>query len=203
MIDGSTVRGAIVIDCDHAVYRMKRMLILNLRQIGCAVEDKGTNGEDSVDACPYAIAVAEEVAADPQKRGVLVCGSGIGMSIMSNKVKGIRASLVSDLFSAQAAREHNEANLLCLGARVVAENMDWELTKVWLSAKPLGGKYAERIGRVAAYLNKEQASDGGNAMMKKQTAIPSRCRRRSPAWTWGICAIRSKRWKPPPRRFSL
>lgn len=144
----------IVIGCDHAGYRMKQFITKQLQDNGYTVENKGTDSEVSVDAGLYAIAVAKEVAAHPQKRGILICGTGIGMSIMANKVKGIRASLVCDLFSAKMTREHNDANILCMGARVVAEGMAWEFTKVWLDTKPLDGKYAQRVQRIQAYENK-------------------------------------------------
>lgn len=148
------MKETIVIGCDHAGYRMKQFIIKQLQDNGYTVENKGTDGEASVDAGLQAIAVAEEVGAHPEKRGILICGTGIGMSIMANKVKGVRASLVCDLFSAKMTREHNDANILCLGARVIAESMAWEFTKVWLETTPLGGKYAGRVERIAAYENK-------------------------------------------------
>lgn len=142
----------IVMGSDHAGFRMKEFLKKNLQEAGYTVEDKGTNNEESVDAGIYAIAVGEEVAADPvHKKGILICGTGIGMSMNANKVNGIRASLAADLFSAKMTRAHNDANVLCMGARVIAEAMAWEITKVWLSTEYLGGKYAKRVEHMMAY----------------------------------------------------
>ncbi len=142
----------IVMGSDHAGFRMKEFLKRNLQEAGYTVEDKGTNNEESVDAGIYAIAVGEAVAADPvHKKGILICGTGIGMSMNANKVNGIRASLVADLFSAKMTRAHNDANVLCMGARVIAEAMAWEITEVWLSTEHLGGKYAKRVEHMMAY----------------------------------------------------
>lgn len=147
----------IVIGSDHAGYRMKQFIIKNLKEEGYLVEDKGPFDEDSVDAGIYAVAVGEDVAAHPaEKRGILICGTGIGMSMMANKVKGIRASLVSDLFSAEMTRAHNDANVLCMGARVVAEHMAWEFTKVWLTTEYLEGKYSARVQHMMDYETKRE-----------------------------------------------
>ena len=128
------MKKTIVIGCDHAGFKMKNFLIEKLREEGYTVEDKGTYSEESVDAGEFAVKVCEDVAANlDTKYGILICGTGIGMSMMANKVAGIRASLVSDLFSAQMTRAHNNANVLCMGARIIAEAMAWEFTKVWLS----------------------------------------------------------------------
>lgn len=141
----------IVIGSDHAGFKMKQFIIKQLQENNYIVEDKGTYNEESVDAGTYAIAVGEEVAKHPQKRGILICGTGIGMSMMANKVNGIRASLVTDLFSAQMTRAHNDANVLCMGARVISEYMAWEFTKVWLTTEHLGGKYTKRVQAMMNY----------------------------------------------------
>jgi len=126
----------IVIGSDHAGFSMKTYLIHQLKQQGFCIEDKGTYSEESVDF---------------SKQGILVCGTGIGMSIMANKVPGIRASLVHDLFSAKATREHNNANVLCMGARVISPAMGWEIASVWLNTEFLGGKHERRIQYIADY----------------------------------------------------
>jgi len=141
----------VVIGSDHAGFSMKVALIHQLEQQGFCVEDKGTYSEASVDFSPIAQVVAETVAADDSKRGILVCGTGIGMSIMANKVPGIRASLVHDLFSAKSTREHNNANVLCMGARVISAAMGWEIASVWLHTEFLGGKHGRRIQYIADY----------------------------------------------------
>lgn len=146
------MKKTIVIGCDHAGFKMKNFLIDKLKEAGYTVEDKGTYSEESVDAGEFAVKVCEDVAANlDTKYGILICGTGIGMSMMANKVKGIRASLVSDLFSAQMTRAHNNANVLCLGARIIAEAMAWEFTKVWLSTEHLGEKYAKRVQAMMDY----------------------------------------------------
>ena len=133
----------IVLGSDHAGYQMKMFLIKELEQDGYQIEDRGPFCKDPVNSGTYAIAVAEEVAAHPkEKLGILICGTGIGMSMMANKVMGIRASLVSDLFSAKMTRAHNAANILCLGARVIA---------IWLKTAPVGGKYADRGSYMMEY----------------------------------------------------
>lgn len=142
----------IVIGSDHAGYQMKQFMIKVLQEEGYAVEDEGPFDEKSVDAGIYAVVVSENVVAhSEEKLGILICGTGIGMSMMANKVKGVRASLVSDLFSAKMTRSHNDANVLCLGARVIADNMAWEIAKVWLETRHVGGKYAERVQHMMEY----------------------------------------------------
>ncbi|MBB5335147.1 ribose 5-phosphate isomerase B [Pectinatus brassicae] len=141
----------IVIGSDHAGFKMKEFIIKQLQENNYVIEDKGTYNEESVDAGIYAVLVGEEVATHPEKRGILICGTGIGMSMMANKVNGIRASLVTDLFSAQMTRAHNDANVLCMGARVISEHMAWEFTKVWLDTEHLGGKYTKRVQAMMEY----------------------------------------------------
>jgi len=141
----------IVIGSDHAGFSMKTYLIHQLKQQDFCIEDKGTYSEDSVDFSPIAQLVAETVAGDDSKLGILVCGTGIGMSIMANKVPKIRASLVHDLFSAKATREHNNANVLCMGARVISSAMGWEIASIWLHTEFLGGKHERRIQYIADY----------------------------------------------------
>ncbi|MBP2629921.1 MAG: sugar-phosphate isomerase, RpiB/LacA/LacB family [Firmicutes bacterium] len=141
----------IVIGSDHAGFLMKQYLIQNLKKLGFVIEDKGTYSEESADFSPIAQLVAETVAADENKQGILVCGTGIGMSIMANKIPGIRAALVHDLFSAKATREHNNTNVLCMGARIISTAMGWEIASVWLNTDFLGGKHAKRIQYITDY----------------------------------------------------
>lgn len=142
----------IVIGSDHAGYAMKQFLIKNLEEEGYLIEDKGPFSGEAVDSASYAVAVSEEVAAHAEeKKGILICGTGIGMSMMANKIKGIRASLVADLFSAKMTRAHNDANVLCLGARIISDYMAWEIAKIWLATAHLGGKYAKRVQYMMEY----------------------------------------------------
>ena len=137
------MKKTIVIGADHAGYPMKQFLLQQLTEAGCSVEDAGTYDD--------AQKVAEEVAKGEGKLGILVCGTGAAMCIMANKVKGARAVVVHDLFTARMTRTHNDANILCMGQRVIANCMAWEIAKTWLSYEPLGGKYAERRETIARY----------------------------------------------------
>ena len=141
----------IAIGSDHGGFRLKEEIKDYLRQQGMEHTDFGTYSTASVDYPDIAQTVGEKVAAGEFERGILICGTGIGMSMMANKVKGIRASLVSDLFSAEMTRAHNDANVLCMGARIISEYMAWEFTKVWLSTEHLGGKYAKRVEAMMNY----------------------------------------------------
>ena len=145
------MKKTIVIGADHAGYPMKQFLLQQLKEAGCSVEDAGTYDEKSCNTQPYAQKVAEDVARSEEKLGILVCGTGAAMCIMANKVKGARAVIAHDLFTARMIRTHNDANILCMGQRVIANNMAWEIAKTWLSCEPLGGKYAERRESIAKY----------------------------------------------------
>ena len=144
----------IVIGSDHAGFPMKGFLIGKLQEAGYEVEDMGTHSEASCNAAPIARAVAEAVAnaeAKDEVRGILICGTGIAMSMMANKVKGAYAALVHDLFTARMTRQHNDSNVLCMGQRIIANQMAWEIAQVWLGTEALGGKYAERRDWIRGY----------------------------------------------------
>ncbi len=141
----------IVIASDHAGYKMKNFLIEHLSKQGFKIEDLGPNSDDAVNFAVYAKLVAEAVSQGKAEKGILVCGTGIGMSIMANKVSGIRAALVHDLFSAKATRQHNNSNVLCMGARIISEFMGLEIAEIWLKTDFLGGKYAKRLDVIADY----------------------------------------------------
>ncbi len=145
----------IVIGSDHAAFELKTFLIKQLQTSGFIVEDVGTYNQESVDYPQFAQAVAENIAnARGVKKGILLCGTGVGMSIMANKVKGVRAALIHDLFSAKLTREHNDSNVLCMGARVIAASMAWEIVNVWLSTPFIGGKHQKRIASITNYEQK-------------------------------------------------
>ena len=138
-----------MIGSDHAGYKMKQFLIQQLQEAGYDVEDKGTYSEDSVDAGAYAIKVCEDVANNlDTKYGILICGTGIGMSMMANKVKGIRASLVSDLFSAETTRAHNDANVLALGERVIGYGVALSTVDAFFEEEFLGERHAIRVNDI-------------------------------------------------------
>ncbi len=144
----------IAIGSDHAGFKLKEEIKRFLEEKGIEVVDFGTNSEERVDYPDYAIPLAESVAKGEETFGILICGTGIGMSIAANKVKGIRASLVSDVYSAHSAREHNNANILCMGGRVLGTELAKEITKAWLNAEFLGGRHERRINKIAEYEDK-------------------------------------------------
>lgn len=136
------------IGCDHGGYEMKEELKKRLTDGGHAVTDKGIYSVSEADYPDVAAEVAEGVAAGEYDCAVLVCGTGIGMSIAANKVNGIRAALVTDTFSARMAKEHNNANIITLGARTVGIELAWELVNAYLGAEFLGGKHLVRVEKI-------------------------------------------------------
>jgi ribose 5-phosphate isomerase B len=129
---------------------LKQLVVGKLRDWQYEVQDFGVQGPDSVDYPDYALLVARAVAEGRADRGVLVCGTGIGMSIAANKVAGIRAALASDEFSARMAREHNDANVLCLGGRVLGPDRALAILGAWLEARFEGGRHQRRIDKIHA-----------------------------------------------------
>lgn len=133
---------------DHGGFGLKQELVLILTAAGFAVEDCGVNDPASVDYPDIAKIVCENVIARPHSMGILCCGTGIGMSIAANKIDGIRAALCSETYSAKMARIHNDANVLCLGARVVAPEYAIELLKTWLDAPYEGTRHVRRVAKI-------------------------------------------------------
>ena len=123
----------IAIGCDHGGFELKREIIKHLTKKGIDFEDFGCFSEASCDYTDYGKAVAEAVAAGKYERGILICGTGIGISITANKIKGIRCALCSDCFSAEATREHNDANILALGGRVVGVGLALKIVDTFLN----------------------------------------------------------------------
>ena len=139
----------IAIGCDHAGFEMKEALIGHLKEEGYIVHDFGCFGTESCDYPDYAKKVAHAVADGSAECGVLVCGTGIGMSIAANKVKGIRAAVVGEEFSAKATREHNDANVLCMGARVIDTDKAICLLDIFLNTPFSNGEnHIRRIGKL-------------------------------------------------------
>jgi len=138
----------IAIGADHAGYSLKETLAAYLRERGVEVLDFGTHGPDAVDYPDYARVVAEAVARGEADFGVLICGTGVGMSITANKVPGIRAAAVSDVYSAKMSRAHNDANILCLGGRVVGPGLAIEILETWLRTPFEGGRHARRLEKI-------------------------------------------------------
>src|SRR5208282_4973944 len=136
------------IACDHRGYEAKRRLIPVLRKMGHEVEDFGCNSSSSVDYPDYALPVAKLVAQEKQDVGILLDGSGIGMSVVANKVVGIRAALVHDELTARRAREHNHCNVLCLGTDLLSEDQIRQIVEIFL-ATPFGeGRHTRRVDKL-------------------------------------------------------
>lgn len=143
----------IAIGSDHAGFRLKEIVKNFLKTRNIEVEDFGTYTEESVDYPDYAFKVGEAVARKDFDFGILICGSGIGMSMAANKVKGVRAALCNDLYTAHVSREHNNANILCMGGRVIGEEVAKEIVSVWLNAKFEGGRHERRVNKITDYEN--------------------------------------------------
>ena len=140
----------IVIGSDHAGFETKAMLIEMLTARGLEVTDCGCYGTESVNYPEYGIAVAEAVSTGKVSRGILICGTGIGMSIVANKFDGVRATLCKDEFTANACREHNNSNILVLGARVTEPEMIKTITNIWLDTEFAGGRHQTRLDMITA-----------------------------------------------------
>jgi len=138
----------IAIASDHAGREMKEDLKAFLQGIGVEVVDMGVNDDKSVDYPDYGIPLAERVSKGDVPRGVLVCGTGIGMSILANKFKNVRAALVSDVYTARMAKEHNDANILVIGGRIVGKGLAREMLKTWLETRFEGGRHQTRLDKI-------------------------------------------------------
>jgi ribose 5-phosphate isomerase B len=145
----------IALGADHAGLPLKELVKTWLGQRGHEVLDFGTHTTDSVDYPDYAALVADAVVAGSAERGILVCGTGIGMSIAANKVAGVRAAACVDAFTAQMAREHNDTNVLALGARIVGSDDALGIVRVWLETAFAGDRHARRVEKLAALERKE------------------------------------------------
>lgn len=139
----------IALGADHAGFELKEKIRQHLVDKGIQVDDRGTHSTESVDYPDFAFAVAEQVAARRCELGILVCGAGIGMSIAANKVSGIRAANVHSEVEAQLSREHNNANVLALGARLLDEPTALGIVDRWLNAAFAGGRHSRRIDKIS------------------------------------------------------
>lgn len=138
----------IALGSDHGGFKLKEEIKAYLDSEGYTYKDFGTLSEDSVDYPDYALQVAESVACGEYDRGILICGTGIGIGIAANKVRGIRAALCHDTFSARASREHNNANILTMGERVIGPGLARDIVKAWLEAEFSGGRHLIRIDKI-------------------------------------------------------
>lgn len=150
----------IAVGADHAGWQLKEDLKAWLIDHGHQILDAGTHSPDSVDYPDYALPVAESVASAKADRGVLVCGTGLGMSMTANKVHGIRAAACGDTFAARMSREHNDANVLALGARLVTRDTAIEILRTWLETAFAGGRHARRVEKIAELEQRIAGKDG-------------------------------------------
>jgi ribose 5-phosphate isomerase B len=140
----------IALGCDHAGVRLKGSIAELLTARGVDYRDYGTFDEASCDYPDFAEKVGRAVAAGEAERGILVCGTGVGISIAANKIEGVRAAPCADTFTAHMSREHNDANVLCLGARVVGVGLALDVVSAWLDARFEGGRHQRRIDKIQA-----------------------------------------------------
>ena len=138
----------IAMGADHGGYSLKEVIKKHLVENGHEVLDLGTHDTESCNYPVYAEKVAYAVKDKDADLGVLICGTGIGMSIAANKVKGIRAAAVSDCFTAQATREHNDSNIICLGERIVGPGLAMRIVDTWLEASFQGGRHQTRVDMI-------------------------------------------------------
>lgn len=144
----------IAIGCDHGGYVLKPAIVALCKTRGIETVDFGCAEGESVDYPDYALKVAEAVADGACDKGVLICGTGIGISIAANKVKGIRAAVCHDAFTAQMCARHNDANIIALGGRVLSEMQAVEMVALWLDTPFEGGRHVKRLDKIAAIEDK-------------------------------------------------
>ena len=139
----------IAIGCDHGGIVLKSAVLEVLNDKGIDSEDLGCFTNDSVDYPDYALKVAEEVSQGKADLGIILCGTGIGISIAANKVKGIRAAVAHDLFTAEMCKRHNNANILAMGGRVISPELAKDMVRIWLDSEFEGGRHLNRINKIS------------------------------------------------------
>jgi len=135
----------IIIGSDHAAFPLKEKIIAFVSGLGIEVKDAGTFSEESVSYVDYGTKVAKAVSNGEYSRGILLCGTGLGMSMVANRFPRVRAALCSDIFSARMSRQHNDSNILVLGGRVIGDILAFELVRTWLETPFEGGRHLDRI----------------------------------------------------------
>jgi ribose 5-phosphate isomerase B len=140
----------LAIGSDHAGYRLKETITSSLLDAGHAIDDEGTGNEAAVDYPDFAADVARRVVSGACDRGILVCGTGVGMAMAANKVDGVRAAAAGDLESARLARAHNDANILTLGARITGPDLALAIVRVFLETPFEGGRHQRRVDKIMA-----------------------------------------------------
>src|SRR5262245_54579460 len=141
----------LIIGSDHRGFAIKQRLVKLLEQLGHTVADAGTQSADSADYPDYAFAVGKEVGSSSRDRGILICGTGIGMCIAANKVRGVRAAPCQDIVSAEMSRRHNDANILCLSADLLGDELMGRMVTLWLETEFEGGRHARRVEKITRY----------------------------------------------------
>lgn len=141
----------VAIASDHGGLVLREEIKKLMDELGIQFEDFGCDCETSVDYPDYALPVAQKVANGDFDRGILICGTGIGMSIAANKVKGIRCALTHDVFSAIMTRQHNDSNMLAMGERVIGAGLAREIAKAWLTTEFEGGRHQNRIDKIRGF----------------------------------------------------
>lgn len=154
----------IALGSDHAAFAFKEEVKAYLAIQGWPIKDYGTYACERVDYCDYGFRVGEAVAAGECEKGLLFCGTGVGISISANKVRGIRAVVCSEPYSAQLSRSHNDTNILCLGARVVGIELAKMIIDVWLCTGFEGGRHAARVEKISRYEQHPPEEERGNRL---------------------------------------
>lgn len=145
----------IAIGNDHAAVELKNQIVSYVKELGHEAENYGTDAKESCNYPEYGEKVARAVAEGKADCGILICGTGVGISIAANKVKGIRAAVCSDVTTARLVKEHNDANIIAFGARIVGEELAKDIVKSYLTAEHLGGRHAERVAMIAEIESRE------------------------------------------------
>lgn len=138
----------LIVGSDHAGYPIKEKVSTFLQERGIAVEDVGTYGEESVDYTDFGKKVARKVSDGTFERGILICGTGLGMSMVANRFRGVRAALANDLFSAIMSRRHNDSNILVMGGRLIGDMLALQLVETWLDTPFDGGRHQRRVEKI-------------------------------------------------------
>lgn len=141
-------RKVVAIGADHGGYEMKEALKPAIVELGCEIVDVGTNSKDAVDYPDFAHAVASMVGSGKAWRGIMIDGAGIGSCMVANKIPGVRAGMAYDISSASNGREHNDANVLTLGAGLIGNNLAKQIVKTWLTTEFGGGRHASRVNKI-------------------------------------------------------
>lgn len=157
------MNATVALGADHAGFELKEALKAWLIDQAGEVVDLGTHSPEPVDYPDYAEAVAKAVADGKAERGVLVCGTGIGMAIAANKVPGVRAAVCGDLWAARMSREHNDANVLCLGGRLTGREVAIDILRMWLATPFGGGRHERRLGKIAIVERRAAAPRSGTS----------------------------------------